>query len=68
MKITEIEVGKHYLLDEPDGNNAQTEVYLKNIRKSGVCDVYALHFVKDDETLEVYSPIVEVMNFHEIKK
>lgn len=68
MKITEVEIGKHYLLDEPEGNDVQTEVYLKKIRKSILGNVYTLHFVKDDETLEIYPPMAEAMNFHEIKR
>lgn len=68
MKITELKVGKHYLLDEPEGNPAQTEVYLESYRWSVVGKIYLLHFVKDDETLDIYPAMANEMVFHEISE
>ena len=66
MRIEELEVGKHYMLDEPEGNNEKTEVYLESYRQSVVGKIYSLHFVKDDETIQIYPPMAKAMTFHEM--
>lgn len=62
MNITEIELGKHYLVDEPEGNTNKSEVIIKEYNKKS--DMYYIEFVKDKETIPIPGFAVRTMNFH----
>ena len=68
MMITDLEIGKHYLLEELEGNPERLkEVYVKSARNTPLGVIYSLHFVEADSTLDVSPGIWKHMVFHDME-
>lgn len=67
MKIDELEIGKHYLLDDLEGNDSQAEVYIvEPAKQSTFGPQWNIHFVQENETLP-FTVTTNMMVFHEME-